>query len=102
MTTNTRIAAFLAVAALSLIPAAKASANHQNDRVEVYVVYESMPDEMERARTAALGARIVWESPDEPVRILSIPASSLAAVQRGPGVLRVALEAERDLELPAA
>ena len=98
MTTNTRIAAFAAVAALSLIPAARASANHQ----EVYVVYESMPDETERARTAALGARIVWESEDEPVRILSIPASSLAAVQRGPGVLRVALEAERELFYPAA
>ncbi|MDJ0911788.1 MAG: hypothetical protein QNI99_21555 [Woeseiaceae bacterium] len=102
MMTNTRIAAFLAVAALSLIPAARASAHHQNDRVEVYVVYESMPDETERARTAALGARIVWESADEPVRILSIPANSLAAIQRGPGVLRVALEAERDLEFPAA
>ncbi len=102
MMTNTRIAAFLAVAALSLIPAARASAHHQNDRVEVYVVYESMPDETERARTAALGARIVWESADEPVRILSIPANSLAAIQRGPGVLRVALQAERDLELEAA
>lgn len=97
MMTNTRIAAFLAVAALSLIPAARASATHQDDRVEVYVVYESMPDEDERARTAALGARIVWESDSEPVRVLSIPASSLAAIQRGAGVLRVALEAERDL-----
>ena len=97
MLSNTRLAAFLAVAALSLMPDVKASAAPQQERVDVYVVYESMPDEMERARTAALGARIIWESESEPVRLLSIPASSLAAVQRGPGVLRVALESERDL-----
>ncbi len=101
MLSNTRLAAFLAVATLSLMPVAKSAAAPQQDRVDVYVVYESMPDETERARTAALGARILWESDSEPVRRLSIPASSLVAVQRGTGVLRVSVESEQDLPAPA-
>ena len=101
MSITTRLLAILAVA-LILFPAPPAAANDRGDRIEVYVVYEAMPDDFERARTAALGAWIVWESDDQPVRILSIPARSLAAVQRGAGVLRVALEDEQDLELPAA
>ncbi len=101
MLSNTRLAAFLAVAALSLTPAERSSASPQKDRVDVVVYYSAMPDEAERARTAALGAWIRWESDIEPVRGLSVPAQSLAAIRRGTGVRQVTLNSEAELPAPA-
>ena len=72
---------FLAISTVQAEPA--------RDRVDVVVVYDAIPGELERARTAALGARINCEFDNLPMRALSIPAHMLDAVRQGKGVRSV-------------
>ena len=83
-----RIAAVAAILFLFLSTLA-APAAAAGDRVRVVVVYESMPGEAERARTAALGARIACEFDNLPIRVLSVDANTIDAIGLGDGVTRV-------------
>lgn len=84
---------FLSLMAASFAAAA-APAGHE--QIDVIVVYDAIPGEAERTRTAALGARINREFANLPMRALTIPARSMDLMTRGSGVRFVAPDRQID------